>query len=93
MPDNNVVVAVYNSHTEAEGAVKDLQKSGFDLRKLSIVARDYQTEEHVVGFYTTGDRVKHWGKLGAFWGGLWECCLARPSSLSRVSALFSSPAH
>jgi hypothetical protein len=71
MPDNNVVLAVYNTHTEAEGAVKELQKSGFDLKKLSIVARDYQTEEHVVGFYTGGDRVKHWGKLGAFWGGLW----------------------
>jgi uncharacterized membrane protein len=71
MPDNNVVVAVYNTHTEAEGAIKELQKSGFDLKKLSIVARDYQTEEHVVGFYTAGDRVKHWGKLGAFWGGLW----------------------
>ena len=21
--------------------------------------------------YNTGDRMKHWGKLGAFWGGLW----------------------
>jgi hypothetical protein len=25
----------------------------------------------VVGYYNTGDRMKHWGKLGAFWGGLW----------------------
>ena len=24
-----------------------------------------------MGLYNTGDRMKHWGKLGAFWGGLW----------------------
>jgi len=29
------------------------------------------TVEHVVGYYNTGDRMKYWGKLGAFWGGLW----------------------
>jgi hypothetical protein len=41
------------------------------MRKLSIVGRDYHTDEHVVGYYNTGDRMKHWGKLGAFWGGIW----------------------
>ena len=67
----NAVVAIYNSHTEAEDAVKELQKAGFDLKKLSIVGKGYHTEEDVVGYYNTGDRMKHWGKLGAFWGGLW----------------------
>ena len=38
------------------------------MKKLSIVGRDYHTEEHAVGFYNTGDRVKYWGKNGAFWG-------------------------
>jgi hypothetical protein len=69
--ENNAVVAIYKSHTEAEAAVKELQKSGFDMKKLSIVGRDYHTDEHVVGYYNTGDRMKHWGKLGAFWGGIW----------------------
>lgn len=68
---NNAVVAIYKSHAEAESAVKELQQSGFDLKKLSIIGRDYQTDEHVVGYYNTGDRMKHWGKLGAFWGGIW----------------------
>jgi len=36
-----------------------------------IVGKDYHTEEHVVGYYNTGDRMKYWGKLGAFWGGVW----------------------
>jgi uncharacterized membrane protein len=67
----NSVVAVYNTHTEAEVAIKDLQKSGFDMKKLSIVGKDYRTEEHVIGYYNAGDRMKFWGKRGAFWGGLW----------------------
>lgn len=68
---NNAVVAIYKSHTEAEGAVKELQQSGFDMQKLSIVGRDYHTDENVVGYYNTGDRMKYWGTRGAFWGGLW----------------------
>jgi hypothetical protein len=35
------------------------------------VGKDYHTEEHVVGYYNAGDRMKVWGKLGAFWGGFW----------------------
>ncbi len=71
MSETNVVVAIYDSHSQAEGAVKELQRSGFDMKKLSIVGKGYHTEEQVVGYYNTGDRMKHWGKLGAFWGGLW----------------------
>jgi hypothetical protein len=68
---NNSVVAIYKSHTEAEAAVKELQKSGFDMKKLSIVGRDYQTDQDVIGYYNAGDRMKKWGKTGAFWGGIW----------------------
>ena len=71
MTEHNAIVATYKSHTEAESAVKELQQSGFDMKKLSIVGRDYQTDEQVVGYYNAGDRVKYWGTLGAFWGGIW----------------------
>ena len=71
MSKQNSVVGIYNVHTEAENAVKELQKSGFDMKKLSVVGKDYHTEENVVGFYNVGDRMKFWGKLGAFWGGMW----------------------
>jgi len=67
----NSVVSVFNTHPEAEEAIKELEKAGFDMKKLSVVGKDYQTDEHVVGYYNTGDRIKYWGKLGAFWGGLW----------------------
>jgi uncharacterized membrane protein len=71
MNKNNSIVAVYTSHTIAEAAIRELQQSGFDMQKLSIVGRDYHTDEHVVGYYNVGDRMKVWGKTGAFWGGLW----------------------
>ena len=71
MSKGNVAVAIFNTHVEAENAVKELQKSGFDMKKLSIVGKDYHTEEQVVGYYQMGDRMKSWGKMGAFWGGLW----------------------
>ena len=71
MTKNNSVVAIFKSHIEAETAVKELQQAGFDMKKLSIVGRDYHTDENVVGYYNTEDRMKYWGKLGAFWGGFW----------------------
>ena len=71
LAENTAVVGIYSSHTAAEASIKALQGSGFDMKKLSIVGKDYHTEEHVVGYYNTGDRMKVWGKLGAFWGGLW----------------------
>jgi uncharacterized membrane protein len=71
MNANNAVVAIYKTHTEAEAAVKELQRSSFDMKKLSIVGRDQHTDEHVIGYYNAGDRMKYWGKMGAFWGGFW----------------------
>jgi uncharacterized membrane protein len=71
MSATNAAVAIYDTHSQAEEAVKELQRSGIDMKKLSIVGKDYHTEEQVVGYYNTGDRMKYWGKLGAFWGGLW----------------------
>ena len=71
MTDTNAAIAVYDHHLEAEDAVKELQKSGFDMKKLSVVGKDYHTDENVVGYYNAADRMKYWGKQGAFWGGFW----------------------
>ena len=75
MSEKNSVVAIFASHNQAEDAVRELQKDGFDMKKLSIVGKDYHTDEHVVGYYNTGDRMMYWGKLGAFWGGFWGLLL------------------
>jgi hypothetical protein len=80
---NNIVVAVYASHSEAEEAVRGLQRAGIDMSSLSIVAKGAHTEEHVLGYYNSGDRMKYWGRTGAFWGGIW--------GLLTGSALFALP--
>jgi hypothetical protein len=41
------------------------------MKRLSIIGKDFHTEEHAVGYYTAGDRMKFWGARGAFWGTLW----------------------
>jgi hypothetical protein len=71
MENPNSVVAVFDDHVAAESAVKKLGAAGFDIKNLSVVGKGYHTEEKVVGFYNAGDRIKFWGKRGAFWGGLW----------------------
>ena len=71
MQDPNSVVAVFEDHQAAETAVRKLAAAGIDMKHLSVVGKGYHTDEKVVGFYNTGDRVKFWGKNGAFWGGLW----------------------
>jgi uncharacterized membrane protein len=75
MSDRNSIVAVFESHNQADEAVRKLQQAGFDMKKLSIVGKDYHTEEHVVGYYNTGDRMRYWGKRGALWGGFWGLLL------------------
>ena len=82
MAEHSAVVGIYPTHTEAEAAVKALQQGRFNMQKLSIVGKDYHTEEHVVGYYNVGDRMKVWGRFGAAFG---ACCLGRPSSLSQAS--------
>ena len=66
----DIAVAVYESHGQAENAVHKLAKAGFDMKTISILGKDYHTEEHAVGYFNVGDRAKFFGKLGAFWGGL-----------------------
>ena len=69
-PREHSVVAIYDSHTAAESAVKSLQQAGLDMTRLSIIGQGGKIEEHAVGFYTAGDRMRFWGGRGAMWGGL-----------------------
>jgi uncharacterized membrane protein len=71
MSITNSVVAIYDTHEQAERAIKELQEGGVDMKSLSIAGKDTHTDEHVVGYYNTGERMKRWGKIGAFWGGFW----------------------
>jgi ABC-type antimicrobial peptide transport system permease subunit len=76
MENENSPVYVFNTHAEAEDAIQSLVRSGFDVKKLSIIGKGYHSEERAVGFYTTADKIKSWGGAGAFWGGIWGVLLA-----------------
>lgn len=67
---------IFDSHVKADDAIQSLARAGFDVTKLSLVGKGYHTLEHPVGFYTAGDRIKAWGGMGAFWGGVWGMLLA-----------------
>lgn len=71
MTKNDAVVAVFSDHNGAEAAIRKLAGGGLDMKHFSIVGKGYHTEETVIGFYNTGDRIKFWGQNGAVWGGLW----------------------
>lgn len=69
--ERNTVAAVFKTQDAAEAAVKQLDAAGVDMRKLSIIGRGYERQQQVLGYYTTGDRMKDWAKRGALWGGVW----------------------
>ena len=71
MTKKDAIVAVFASHQAAEAAVRKLSESGLNTAHFSIIGKGYHSEEKVVGFYNTGDRIMFWGKNGAIWGGLW----------------------
>jgi len=69
--DQSSAVAVFSDLSGAENAIRALKNNGFDVRKLSILGKDFHSEDSVVGFYGASDRMKYWGKMGAFWGAMW----------------------
>ena len=72
MLQNESVIVVFGDPHETDAAIKKLASAGFALENLSVVGKSYHSEEEAVGFYDTGNRIKFWGKRGAFWGGLWD---------------------
>lgn len=71
MANKDSVVAACDAHPEAGQAVQRLQKAGFDMRKLSIIGKSRDEDKQITGTYCIGERVRYWGKAGAFWSGLW----------------------
>lgn len=76
MDKQDLPVYIFNTHVEAEEAIQSLNRAGVDVKKLSLIGKGYHSEEHALGFYTTGDKIRSWGGVGAFWGGIWGLLLA-----------------
>jgi len=71
METPNLPVYLFDTHADAEQAIRSLNDAGFNMKKLSLVGKGWHTEEQAMGFYSSGDRIKSWGGRGAFWGSLW----------------------
>jgi divalent metal cation (Fe/Co/Zn/Cd) transporter len=76
MESNNLPVYMFNTRTEAEDGIRALNRAGIDMKTLSLVGKGVHSEEHAVGFYSAGDRIKSWGGTGAFWGSIWGLMFA-----------------
>jgi hypothetical protein len=66
MPEMNSIVAVYETNVDAEQGVRDLHNAGFDMMKLSIVAKEYRPEEYTAH----DDHLEYPGKRGGILGGI-----------------------
>jgi uncharacterized membrane protein len=68
MTQTHTIVGHFPSHAEAEKVVLELQKEGFDMQRLSIIGKDYQTSEQVRGFLSWKDTAKAGATGGGYWG-------------------------
>ena len=57
----------FDSHVQAGGAIHALREEHFDLRKLSILGKDFQTEEHPPGPCKVTGAMTFSGKSAALW--------------------------
>jgi hypothetical protein len=64
------VIGVYGNMPQAEDAVRALDKGGFPITQISVVAQDLQSEKQVHGYVTAGDLAKGGAATGAWMGGL-----------------------
>lgn len=67
MRERNSIVAVYAEHVDAVQALHDLQAAGFDMTRLSIVAKTNHLKDDLVGYYKPRDHMEDWGDRGQAW--------------------------
>lgn len=68
-----LVLAVYADFPSAELAVTLLQREEFPMDRVSLLGQTSATGDDPIGVYypRAGERIRGWGKQGAFWGALW----------------------
>lgn len=70
MLQENAMVAIYTNPAQAQNAVKELERSGFDLKQLSVIGKAYREQREMVAYYKQGDQMKCWGEQSSFWNRL-----------------------
>ena len=85
MSENKALVAICAGHAQAERAILELKRLGFDVKNLSVFGKAYASEEEFVGLYTAGGRLWARGGSVAFW--------AAPVGLARRRWFLPRPRH
>lgn len=70
--EEQAVVALYDAHKPTADAVRELERWGCDLNRLSIVGRDFETESEPFDDGRVDRRAKAWDRRRAFWAGMWQ---------------------
>ena len=72
MPENKALVAVCVGYAQAEKAIAELKRLGFDVKDLSVVRKACLDGQEFVGLYTAGKRLLARGGSAAFWERMWH---------------------
>jgi hypothetical protein len=77
---------VYQDEEMAKGIVNRLIDKNYQMDLISVLGRVRAMGDDTLGFYhlNVGERMKAWGKQGAFWGGFWGL-------LAAAAGFFSIP--
>ena len=70
---NRVLVAVYSDEAATESVLRRLNRKGCQMDLISVLGKQHAIGDDTLGIYhlEVGDRMRAWGKQGAFWGVLW----------------------
>lgn len=68
-----LLVALYAQETGAEKALRRLADADFPMDMVSVLGHGQTSGDDLLGLYypSPGERMRGWGRAGAFWGGLW----------------------
>ncbi len=67
---NNATLTVFKSQADAEAAIRQLARDGYDLGKVSIVGRDGDSDARVTGYLNEDGKGSSSAKAGMSWGGI-----------------------
>jgi uncharacterized membrane protein len=67
---NNATLTVFKSQADAEVAVRQLARDGYDLSKVSMVGRDADSDARVGGYPNENGRGSTSAEVGVSWGGI-----------------------
>lgn len=75
MSKENTAISIYVNPDQIEDAVMELDGSGFDMKRISIIGKVYGDQPKLTALYEEGDTLKCRGKHSDLWNRL--CALIR----------------